>query len=49
MHSYAWARDDTVIALRLSAPWANPWATGYLAMGVVLLVARWATVPDERV
>ncbi|HEX5011142.1 MAG TPA: NCS2 family permease [Planctomycetota bacterium] len=47
MHSFRWAAGDTVIDLQLIAPWRNPWATGYLAMGVVMLLARWVTVPDE--
>ena len=38
---------DTAIDLRLTAPWSNPWALGYVAMGVVLLAARWVTEPDE--
>ena len=47
MHSFAWALGDTVIDLRLTAPWSNAWAQGYLAMGAVMLLARWVTVPDE--
>jgi AGZA family xanthine/uracil permease-like MFS transporter len=47
MHSFRWAAGDTVIDLRLQAPWSNPWAQGYLAMGAVMLLARWVTVPDE--
>lgn len=47
MHSFKWVPGDTAIDLRLSAPWSNPWALGYLAMGVVLLAARWVTEPDE--
>lgn len=46
LHSFAWAAGDTVIDLRLSAPWHNPWALGYLAMGLVLLLAEWVTEPS---
>ncbi len=47
MHSYAWTAGDTVIAMRPTWPWTNPWALGYLAMGAVLLAARWTTEPRE--
>jgi len=46
MHSYAWTPGDTVIDMRLTWPWANPWAQGYLAMAGVLLLAKWTTLPD---
>ncbi len=48
LHSFAWAAGDTVIDLRLTAPWDNPWALGYLAMGAVLLAAEWVTEPSEQ-
>lgn len=47
MHSYAWTPSDTVIAMRLSWPWENPWALGYATLAAVLLLARWTTVPRE--
>jgi adenine/guanine/hypoxanthine permease len=47
MHGYAWTPGDTVIAMHAQWPWQNPWALGYLAMGAVLLLARWTTVPGE--
>jgi AGZA family xanthine/uracil permease-like MFS transporter len=43
MHSYRWVFGDTV--LHLAPAW--PWALGYLMVGVVLLAARWVTVPDD--
>ncbi len=43
MHSYAFTPSDTVIAL--TPAW--PWAVGYAAMAVVLIAARWITVPDD--
>ena len=43
MHSYRWTPGDTAIAL---AP-AWPWAAGYAAMAVVLVVAPWVTVEGE--
>jgi AGZA family xanthine/uracil permease-like MFS transporter len=45
MHGYVWTAGDTVMALGLRWPWESPWALGYLAMGLVLLLARWVTVP----
>jgi adenine/guanine/hypoxanthine permease len=47
MHGYAWTAGDTVISMRASWPWDNPWALGYLAMAAVLLSARWLTEPGE--
>ena len=47
MHSYTWTQGDTVIAMHASWPWQNPWALGYLAMGAVLLLARWTTEPGD--
>ncbi len=47
MHGFRWAQGDTVIDLHLMAPWSNVWALGYLAMGAVLLLARWVTEPVE--
>jgi len=47
MHGFRWAQGDTVIDLHLGAPWANPWALGYIAMGGVLLLSRWVTEPVE--
>jgi len=44
MHSYRFTPGDTVVAL--SAAW--PWVTGYAAMGVVFLVARWVTEPGSE-
>jgi AGZA family xanthine/uracil permease-like MFS transporter len=43
MHSYAWTPGDTVIDMRLTWPWGNGWAQGYLAMAGVLLLARRTT------
>jgi AGZA family xanthine/uracil permease-like MFS transporter len=43
MHSYAWTPGDTVIDMRLTWPWDNGWAQGYLAMAGVLLLARRTT------
>ncbi|MGQ0554069.1 MAG: NCS2 family permease [Planctomycetota bacterium] len=48
MHSYVWTAGDTVIALGFTWPWENPWAAGYLAMGAVLVAAKWLTVPHEN-
>jgi adenine/guanine/hypoxanthine permease len=45
MHRYVWTAGDTVMAMHLAWPWESPWALGYLAMGAVLLLARWVTVP----
>ncbi len=47
MHGYAWTPGDTVIAMTPTAPWANPWALGYLAFAAVLLVARRITVAGD--
>jgi AGZA family xanthine/uracil permease-like MFS transporter len=47
VHSFRWAAGDTVIDLRATAPWSNPWALGYLAMGTVLVLARWVTEPEQ--
>jgi adenine/guanine/hypoxanthine permease len=49
VHAFKWAQDDTVIDLRFTAPWQNPWALGYLAMGGVLLLSRWVTEPVDEV
>jgi AGZA family xanthine/uracil permease-like MFS transporter len=43
MHAYRFTPADTAVAL---AP-APEYALGYLAMGLVFLVARWATVAGE--
>ncbi len=43
MHSYRWTVSDT--ALSLTPAWS--WATGYLLMGGVFLLARYLCVPDE--
>jgi AGZA family xanthine/uracil permease-like MFS transporter len=44
MHSYRFTPADTAVSL---SPAFEP-AIGYLAMGVVLLLARWLTVPGEE-
>lgn len=44
MHSYRFTPADTAVEL---APAFEP-AIGYLAMGVVFLLARWLTVPGEE-
>lgn len=41
IHSYGWTQADTVMVL---AP-AWPWALGYLIVALVLLSARWLTIP----
>lgn len=43
VHSYRWAASDTVISL--TPAW--PWAAGYAAAALVLVCARWITVPGE--
>ncbi len=51
MHSYAWTAGDTVLRFFDGADpggflaHTSPWAAGYLAMGAVLLLARWITTP----
>jgi AGZA family xanthine/uracil permease-like MFS transporter len=44
MHSYAWTPTDTIIALQP----ARTWCVAYLFMGVILFLARWLTVPDDK-
>jgi AGZA family xanthine/uracil permease-like MFS transporter len=44
IHSYRFTAGDTAVAL---AP-AWDWAAGYLAMGILFLIARWVTVPGEE-
>jgi len=46
MHAYVFTPGDTVLALGWRWPWADPFALGYLGMGLVLLAARWITEPD---
>jgi AGZA family xanthine/uracil permease-like MFS transporter len=43
VHGYQFTPGDT--AMRLAPAW--PWATGYLAMAAVFLLARWTTEPGE--
>ncbi len=43
LHSYQWTPADTAVSL---AP-AWPWASGYCAMALVFLAARWLTRPGE--
>ena len=43
LHSYQWTPADTAVSL--TPAW--PWASGYAAMALVFLAARWLTRPGE--
>jgi AGZA family xanthine/uracil permease-like MFS transporter len=48
LHGFRWTASDVVLDVVPKWPWSDPWAIGYLAMGALLLAARWITVPEPE-